>query len=99
MIAKLILSSLFALFAAFGLMDRGAQSSMNSVEGQHHAEIVKAIVIDGEAVPHVDLPVVEITAPRNTANLVTADIINGEVVPVIHLDEVIITPGTGLNSI
>ena len=63
-------------------------------QGVEHVENVsKAIEYNGEIIPLVELPTVEITAPRNTDDLVDAIIVDGEVYPSLMLEEVVITPG------
>ena len=57
-------------------------------------QVVKAIIINGEVVPMIDLPVVEITAKANREQLVRAEVIDGEIVPSILLDEIVIKPNS-----
>ena len=99
MIAKFILSSLVALLMSVGLINQDPVNFMAEADGPASEQVVKAILVEGEVVPHISLPVVEITADLSENNLVTAEIIDGNVVPVIHLQEIIITPNSGLNSI
>jgi hypothetical protein len=99
MIAKFILSSLVALLMSVGLINQDAANYMADADRPSSEQVVKAIMIDGDVVPHISLPVVEITADLTADNLVTAEIVDGNVVPMIHLEEVIITPNSGLNSI
>lgn len=55
-------------------------------------KVTKAIVHNGEVLPMIELPVVEITAGLSTDYMTTARVIGNEVVPVIELPEVVITP-------
>ena len=48
-------------------------------------QMVQAKVIDGEVLPYVNLPELEIVADYNEEYMVTASIIDGEVVPTVQL--------------
>jgi hypothetical protein len=94
MISKILLTGLATFFISGGIISMTApcdEQENATVETIEH--ISKAIEYNGEIIPLIELPTVEITAPRNTDDLVDAIIVDGEVFPSILLDEVVITPG------
>ena len=84
-----------------GLFQKSDTSSDNEAISQiaNTEQVVRAINFNGEILPYINLPVVEITGSINTDDLVKAIVVEGEVVPMIELDEIIITPNSGSNSI
>ena len=94
MISKILLTGLMAFFLSAGISelaeDRSTTTEATSIP--INGEVMKAIIHNGEIIPYVELPTVEISAKRNVSDLVKATIIDGEVYPLIELDEVVITP-------
>lgn len=93
---KLYLSAVLTVLVTSGIFVKNnrAEALRNPAGISGNGHIVKAILHDGEVLPHVDLPEVVITGNRHTEFLVTAEIIDGEVHPSILLDEVVITPNS-----
>jgi len=60
-------------------------------ENSNGGQMVKAVIYQGELIPVVDLPEVEISAPRNAATLLPAYYINGSLVAIANLPVVEIT--------
>lgn len=58
------------------------------------SRVVKAMIINGEVHPVIDLPVVEITGKLDRCKMVPGQIVDGEIVPSIVLNEVVITPNS-----
>ena len=52
--------------------------------------MVEAKVVNGEVIPVVNLPELEITSTYNPDHMVRAERVNGEVIPVVHLPELTI---------
>ena len=92
----LLITSGLLISSAHDLTPNPTKISMEVPVWKHspNDQVVKAIIINGEAFPMIDLPVVEITAKANQDNLVRAEVINGEIVPSILLDVVTITPNS-----
>lgn len=65
---------------------------LQGIESSSNNQMLKAVIVNGETFPMIELPVVEITGRINKSNLITAEVIDGEIVPSITLDEVVITP-------
>lgn len=52
--------------------------------------MVEAKIVNGEVIPHVELPELTITANYNEESMVSAQIVDGEVIPVVQLPELTI---------
>ena len=100
MIAKIVLTSVLTMFLSGGIYTKiteeqheTATTSQSAVSVSDQDDITKAIVFNGEVIPWIELPVVEITADRNLNTLVKATIVDGKISPSIDLEEVVIIPG------
>jgi len=92
---NLIIPILIVLFFVTGFIGQSETFHQNGFEGINRPTdiVIKGIMINGEVLPLIDLPVIEITGQiENRNDLVKAVVINGEIVPMIELDEVIIMP-------
>ncbi|MCP4125102.1 MAG: hypothetical protein GY751_25485 [Bacteroidetes bacterium] len=99
MISKIVLTSVLAMFLSGGIFtatdnsdETVTSSTVVSVE-QVKDDVTKAIFYNGEVIPLIELPVVEITGKRNTDAFVNATVIDGVIFPNIELDEIVVTPG------
>ncbi|MCP4123351.1 MAG: hypothetical protein GY751_16485 [Bacteroidetes bacterium] len=96
MITKLFFSSILTFLISSGLFITNDQSSADPASNQTTEEVnvVKAILHNGEVLPLIELPVVEITGNLNTDLMMDATVFNDEVLPMIELPEVVITPNS-----
>ena len=95
MITKLVLTSVLSLLISSGWMiGSHVKDATSSNEVQTERKVVKAILHDGELMPRVDLPVVEISGELNTDLMQNAVVDNGNVYPHIELETIIITPNS-----
>jgi hypothetical protein len=100
MIAKIILSTVVTMFLSGGIYtytvecdETASHVTIESIDSElHGTDVSKAILYKGEIIPMIELPTVDITAPRKTDDMVEAIIVDGEAYPSILLDEVVITP-------
>jgi hypothetical protein len=94
MIAKILLTGLLTFFLSGGIVAiKGDRVQSNENDAVEQRDYVKAIEHNGEILPWIELPVVEITAEFPTDDLVKAIKVDGEYFPSYELDEVVITPG------
>lgn len=93
---KLYLSAVLTVLITSGIFVKNnrAEALRNPAGISGNGQMVKAILHNGEAIPHIDLPEVVVTGKLATEFLVTAEVIDGEVYPSILLDEVVITPNS-----
>jgi len=92
---NIIIPILIALFFATGFISQSETRYNNGFDSINNPTdiVLKGIMINGEVLPLIDLPVVEITGNiENRTDLIKAVVVNGEIVPMIELEEVIITP-------
>jgi hypothetical protein len=94
MITKLFISTILALFISGSWISNGKNSISAPPVAQE--KISKAIVYDGEVIPLVELPVIEISGKLPKESFTTAVLIDDHVVPMIYLPEVIILPDTSI---
>ena len=89
-----ILVVLFFLTGFIGQSETFADSELNPINNPTEI-IMRGILYNGEVIPMINLPVVEITGDvENRNDMVKAIYENGEIFPLIELDEVVITPNT-----
>jgi len=95
MITKLIFSSILTFLISSGLfITNDQQNAVIDSNPTEEANVVKAIMHNGEILPLIELPVVEINAELNTDVMMKATVYEGEVMPMIELQEVLITPNS-----
>lgn len=87
-----ILLGLVASSASEVAHDTNSNHLKMEMEGTTSPTIVKGLLREGNVVPMIDLPTVEITASIPEQHLVSAEMIDGNLVPSIELDEVVIQP-------
>lgn len=93
MIAKILLTSLLTFFLSGGIVAVKEDRDTSRANAATERIFMKAVQYEGETLPWIELPVVEITGERDTADLVKAIEIDGNYYPSIELDAVSITPG------
>lgn len=81
------------------LLDGNRGAAADPIKSQVEEITVKAIHVNGELHPMIELPVIEITAGLDQVHLTDAIVFEGEVIPAIELETVTITPNTDLSSI
>ena len=92
---SIIIPILIALFFATGFIGQSETNYNHGFDSINNPTdiVLKGIMVNGEVLPLINLPVVEITGDiENRTDLVKAVVINGEIVPMIELEEVVITP-------
>ena len=96
MITKLILSSILTFLISSGMFLNSDQTAINTMNAEttQEVDVVKAIMFNGEILPRIDLPVVEIKGELNTDVMVKAIVFDGQIMPLINLPEVVVTPNS-----
>lgn len=90
---------LFVLLSSYKTADNNPlRTKMNShyetssIDEPIKGNVTKAIMFNGEIIPTIELPTLEITAPRSTKLFQNAIVVDGKIYPSITLNEVIIKP-------
>ena len=97
MITKLLLTVGLSALVSTGIYHVGEpcmpKEEIQMLESSaKHNETIKAIHYEGQVIPLIDLPIVEIRGTINRDNFVKGMLVDGVVYPSIQLDEVTITP-------
>ncbi len=90
---------LFILFSSYKTADndplKARMTTDNftfTIDKPINGNVTKAIMYNGEIIPFIELPTIEITAKRNTEHFQRAIVVDGKIYPSVTLDEVIIKP-------
>lgn len=93
-----VLTLLFVLLSSYKTADNAPNNWIKADDFKYAGQqpikghLTKAVLYNGEVIPSIELPIVEIIASRSTQKFQKAIIVEGKIYPVVTLDEVTIRP-------